>query len=122
MQLNSSTYPGLGVSDPLNPQQTIDAGVSLLARYNLQYGGDTTKILWAYAAGPGSVANGNMPAMVPGYVDWVNNWMSTNSPSFDSSVLAAPDGGGPDLSGSDLSTTVIVGGLLALGALILLMR
>ncbi len=82
MQLNDSTYPSLGVTDPLDPQQNIDGGVSLLARYNTQYSGDTNKILWAYAAGPGSVQKGTPPAMLPGFVNWVGNWMSSNGSTF----------------------------------------
>lgn len=104
MQLNDSTYPGLGVTDPLNPQQNIDAGVSLLARYNSQYSGDTTKMLWAYAAGPGSVQKGTPPAMLPGYVDWIGNWMNQNSSVFGFDSTAPP---ATDFSSADSGNTVL---------------
>lgn len=59
MQLNTVTVSTLGVSDPMDPQQNINAGVGLIAKYLQQYGGDVTTALQAYAVGPGNVAKGN---------------------------------------------------------------
>jgi hypothetical protein len=57
MQLNSTTVQTLGVTDPLDPQQNIDAGVSLLAKYLQQYNGNEAQALQAYASGPGSLSS-----------------------------------------------------------------
>jgi hypothetical protein len=59
MQLLSVTQQTMGVTNPMNPQQNINAGVQLLANYYAQYGNWTTA-LYAYADGPGAVAS-------PGY-------------------------------------------------------
>jgi Transglycosylase SLT domain len=60
MQLLSVTQQTMGVTNPLNPQQNIQAAVQLLANYYGTYGNWTTA-LYAYADGPGAVAS-------PGYV------------------------------------------------------
>ena len=67
-QINSSNLASLGVTNPLDPTQNINAGVALLAQLYNQYGGDLTQVLWAYNAGPGSVASGNMPTSTQAYV------------------------------------------------------
>jgi soluble lytic murein transglycosylase-like protein len=75
MQLNDVTVKTLGVSNPLDPQQNIDAGVGLLAKYLQQYGGDEQKALWAYASGPGAVASGKpMNSTASGFVDYVTSY------------------------------------------------
>jgi hypothetical protein len=61
MQLLSGTSQTLGVSNPLDPQQNIDAGVSLLATYYQKYG-NWPQALQAYADGPGTVAAGLPPS------------------------------------------------------------
>jgi Transglycosylase SLT domain len=61
MQLNDTTVASLGVSNPLDPQQNIDAGVQLLGSYLTKYNGDSAKALQAYASGPGSVSSGSAP-------------------------------------------------------------
>jgi len=67
MQLMPATASGLGV-DPNNVQQNIDGGVKLLSQLLDQYDGDVTQALWAYNAGPGSVASGSMPAETAAYI------------------------------------------------------
>jgi len=67
MQLMPATASGLGV-DANNVQQNIDGGVKLLSQLMDQYDGDVTQALWAYNAGPGSVASGNMPAETAAYI------------------------------------------------------
>jgi hypothetical protein len=59
MQLMAVTQKTLGVTNPYDPSQNINAAVSLLASYYGQYGNWTTA-LYAYADGPGAVAS-------PGY-------------------------------------------------------
>ena len=72
MQLLSVTQKTMGVTNPLNPTQNINAGVQLLAQYYATYGNWTTA-LYAYADGPGAVAS-------PGYQP------STMAQQFASSV------------------------------------
>src|SRR5215470_7097611 len=61
MQLNDTTVQTMGVSNPLDATQNVDAGVRLLASLLARYSGDTYKALWAYASGPGNVGPGKTP-------------------------------------------------------------
>ncbi len=74
MQLNTTTVKTLGVSDPMDPQQNINAGVGLLATYLQKYNGNQTDALWAYASGPGAVAGGNMNSTAQKFSDYVQTY------------------------------------------------
>lgn len=55
MQLNSNTWPSLGVTDPTDPSQNINAATRFFAGLVKQYGGDVSKAVEAYNAGhPGT--------------------------------------------------------------------
>ncbi len=70
MQLMPATARGLGVTDPLNPEQSIASGVHYL-RDLLDRFGSTELALWAYNAGPGSVQRGVLPSETEAYVPQV---------------------------------------------------
>jgi soluble lytic murein transglycosylase-like protein len=72
MQLNTTTVQTLGVANPLDAQENIDAGVALLAKYYQQYNGDEVSVLQAYAAGPGSV--GTEGAGTSDFIAYVQNY------------------------------------------------
>ncbi len=63
MQLMPATARELGVADPFDIEQNIDAGARYLRRMLDQFGGDLKQALSAYNAGPGTVAryNGDVP-------------------------------------------------------------
>lgn len=88
MQLNDTTVQTLGVTDPLDPTQNINAGVQLLAKYLSQYGGDSQKALWAYASGPGAVSSGSMNPTASQFVGYVTGY--TPDPSIDLSSSSLP--------------------------------
>jgi hypothetical protein len=56
MQLMDATAAMLGVSNPFDPVQNINAGVRYLAQLLNQFAGDAAKALAAYNWGPGNVA------------------------------------------------------------------
>ncbi len=93
MQLNTTTVQTLGVANPLDPQQNIDAGVGLLASLLQKYNGDQQLALWAYASGSGSVSaagsnTANMPAAASSFVNYVTSY--TPPASLDLSADAVP--------------------------------
>jgi soluble lytic murein transglycosylase-like protein len=73
-QLMPGTAAGLGVTDVTDPQQSLEGGAKYLRQQLDAFGGDVTKALAAYNAGPGAVQRyGGVPpyAETQGYVQKV---------------------------------------------------
>ena len=61
-QLMPGTAASLGVTEPLNPAQSIEGGARYLGELMRQFGGNTSDALAAYNAGPGAVQqSGGIP-------------------------------------------------------------
>jgi soluble lytic murein transglycosylase-like protein len=62
MQLMPATARSLGVTDALDPAQNLDGGARYLKQMVAEQGGDLTRALAAYNAGPGAVKrHGGVP-------------------------------------------------------------
>jgi hypothetical protein len=74
MQLMSVTQQTMGVTNPYDPTQNVDAGVSLLAQYYAKYG-NWAQALQAYSDGPGTVQQGLPPSQqTVGLINYVNTF------------------------------------------------
>jgi soluble lytic murein transglycosylase-like protein len=76
MQLMPATAIQLGVPDPFDPAQNVEAGATFLKQLLERYGGDLTMALGAYNAGPAKVdAAGGVPK-IPETEDYVKQILS----------------------------------------------
>jgi soluble lytic murein transglycosylase-like protein len=69
-QLMPATASSMGVTNPLDPEQSIEGGARYLSQLLSQFGGNTTEALAAYNAGPAVSQFGGVPpyAETEGYV------------------------------------------------------
>ena len=73
MQLMPATSQQLGVSDPFDPKQNLQAGAKYLKQLLARYGGDIPKALAAYNAGPGRVDQAGAIPPIPETVRYVSS-------------------------------------------------
>jgi len=117
MQIMPANFASLGVTNPLDPQQSADAGAKLLSQLYAQYG-DWNTALIAYNEGSGNLAKFGPYQSSQDYAATIlqNSGLSTpTSPSgSDSTASGASDSGGDsslfDFSALD-SSNVSPGGL-----------
>ena len=91
MQLMPTTAAGLGVTDPFDPKQNLMGGAKFLRGLLDRFGGDVSKVLAGYNAGPGAVEKyGGIPpfaetqAYVPkvlGFVEQYGGLQATGAPA-----------------------------------------
>jgi len=99
-QLMPATAASLGV-DPNDPSQNIQGGEKYLQQLLAQYGGDVSKALWAYNAGPGNVAKGRLPAETANYIPAVLGYQAEYASSGDFSPSDVPADTSGDSGSSD---------------------
>jgi soluble lytic murein transglycosylase-like protein len=107
-QLMPGTASSLGVSDPLEPLQSIEGGARYLSEMLSRFGGNTADALAAYNAGPGAVSQyGGVPPYaetqeyvnkVLGYAAAYRQTLSPDAPT--ASPLAAPTDPSPAAAGT----------------------
>ncbi len=91
-QLMPGTASSLGVSDPLNPTQSIEGGARYLGEMLTKFGGNTADALAAYNAGPGAVSQyGGVPpyAETQEYVNKVLGYAATYSRTLPATTAGA---------------------------------
>ncbi len=111
-QLMPSTATSLGVSEPLNPAQSIEGGARYLSGLLHQFAGNTADALAAYNAGPGAVEQyGGVPPYpeTQQYVAKVLGYAASFSPSGqDTSATALPSTTAPIATGGATASEAIV--------------
>ncbi|HEY7829869.1 MAG TPA: lytic transglycosylase domain-containing protein [Solirubrobacteraceae bacterium] len=94
-QLMPGTASSLGVSNPLDPIQSIEGGARYLSQMMSQFGGNTADALAAYNAGPGAVHKyGGVPpyAETQDYVNKVLGYANAYRQSPSSTSTPSPTG------------------------------
>lgn len=81
MQLMPATAHTLGVTDPFDPAENIQAGSRYLRQLLERYGGDLMLALGAYNAGPGRVDRSGGVPPIPETQDYVRRILSELSPA-----------------------------------------
>ena len=71
MQLMPATATQLGVDDPFNPKQNVDAGARFMKQLLATYAGDVPLALAAYNAGSPKVSEASGIPFIPETVDYV---------------------------------------------------
>ena len=103
MQLMPRTAASLGVTDPFDPSQNVDAGARYLRQLLDQFGGNTTLALAAYNAGPGTVTQyGGVPPFAE-----TQNYVSSVLDRIGQAFTPAAPGDGT-AAGVDLASLVPV--------------
>ncbi len=93
MQLMPETAHELGVDDPFDPRQNVDAGARYLKQLLDKYSGNLARALGAYNAGPGAVDQaGGIPDIreTQEYVKAILQRMNASPPDPDAVPLPKP--------------------------------
>jgi soluble lytic murein transglycosylase-like protein len=80
MQLMPETAAGLGVEDPFDPRQNVDAGAKYLKQMLERYGGDLMLALAAYNAGPVRADSAGATPLPPQTTSYVSAIMQKIAP------------------------------------------
>jgi soluble lytic murein transglycosylase-like protein len=129
-QLMPATAASVGVDpgcianpgEPACTSENITGGLTYFKSLLDRYGGDVSTALWAYNAGPGNVAKGNLPLETASYIPAVLGYQATFADA--SGELSAAAGGGPGdqppPAGAPTDyTSLYIGGGLVAAALVL---
>lgn len=90
-QLMPDTAKEMGVANIDDPIENINGGLKYLSTLNQKYGGDVSKVLAAYNAGPGRVdAGGDLPAETQAYVTSVLSGLTRRTKAATAQAPTSP--------------------------------
>jgi soluble lytic murein transglycosylase-like protein len=81
MQLMPDTAAQLGVKDPFDPKENVDAGAHYLKQMLDRYKGDLSQALGAYNAGPAAVDQAGGVPDIPETLDYVKSILQKLAPT-----------------------------------------
>lgn len=90
MQLMPATAAQMGVSEPFDVTQNVDAGTRLLADLMERYHGDLNRVLGAYNAGPAAVDRAGGPPPLPETLSYIHSILEQIKQPFDPKPFASP--------------------------------
>jgi soluble lytic murein transglycosylase-like protein len=103
-QLMPATAAALGVTEPLDPAQSIEGGARYLSQMLRQFGGNTADALAAYNAGPGAVSQyGGVPPY-PETEQYVSKVLA-NAAAYGSSTAVAATPAGANVGAAAAATS-----------------
>lgn len=91
VQLMPGTASSLGVTNPFDPTQSINAGAKYLSQLLKQFNGDTSLALAAYNWGPGNVSTytiDSWPTETVNYVNKILGNLSGNQSTSNSNIIS----------------------------------
>ena len=107
-QLMPATAAALGVKDPTDPAQSIEGGATYLRQQLDRFGGDVSKALAAYNAGPGAVEKYNGVPPYPETQSYVQRILAYRQEYQGATTSASATGATPSAASAGLTASPLL--------------